>query len=69
MPRLAGIVHDVTRLLLGVKTSVAGAVKALLAVGPSLGSRTPSAHLRQLGVFLDFNAPALVLRQSANGSG
>ena len=59
---LGSISHDVAYFLLGVETAVADAVIHGRIVAQR-GTVTPTTNLGQSGVFLDFNAPALVIGQ------
>ena len=60
MPRRS-VGHDFAHLVLGVESAVAGAVKALVAVGSNLRGLAPGSDVGKARVALDFDAPALVL--------
>ena len=59
---LSGILHDVATLLLRVEAAVGDPVIDS-AVMPNDGLAALCPHLRQPGIFLDFQSPALVVRQ------
>ena len=59
---LSGILDEVTKLFLGVETTVADSV-IIPAVSTEDGSVAIGSNLGQFGILLDFDAPALVFRQ------